>query len=238
MDITGIISGVNLAKTRVWPGTDLPFILLFAQNQAPSEHPRTQLVCPHYDADLNDRGEFRIDADASRLVNPLEADAEPWLWKGWLVGTSLDVEIVRKLVAHPDSSRVSDYWNEKTIAHGQGCIISPGNKIQYDATELRGLPFLPAAKKFSFVVNCDGLSEFDRDTLHMPRRRDIYRNPLMLLKQSPGTDRSRSVAYLAFDDIVYVESFYGFSTHGHPQGELLARYLHLLVHRGIICILD
>jgi hypothetical protein len=55
MDITGVISGVNLAKTRVWPGTDQPFILLFARNEAPGENPRTQLVCLHYDAELNGR---------------------------------------------------------------------------------------------------------------------------------------------------------------------------------------
>jgi hypothetical protein len=107
MDIAGIISGVNLAKTEVWPGTDQPYILLFAHNERPGEDPRTQLVCPHYESELNKRGEFRIDADASRIVNPLEAEVEPWLWKGWLVGSLLDVEVVRKLKAHEKALRVS-----------------------------------------------------------------------------------------------------------------------------------
>jgi hypothetical protein len=123
IDCTGIISGVYLAKTGVWPGTDQPFILLFARNERPGEDPRTQLVCPHYDSELNDRGEFRIDADASRVVNPLEAEAEPWLWKGWLVGSLLDVEVVRNLLAHQGSLRVSDYW-DSTHGHPQAELLA------------------------------------------------------------------------------------------------------------------
>lgn len=233
MDITGIISGVNLAKTGVWPGTDQPFILLFARNERPGEDPRTQLVCPHYDSDLNDRGEFRIDADASRIVNPLEAEAEPWLWKGWLVGSILDVEVVRKLTAHKKAIRVSDYWERNELAEGQGYIVSERNPTQYDAKELRGLPDLRATQIEGFVVDVSKLEYFQRAKLHMPRSRDIYRNPLVLLKQSPGTDRKKGIGYLAFDDLVYVSSYYGYSTYGHPQAGLLARYLHLLIHSSV-----
>src|SRR5262249_33199525 len=34
-------------------------------------------------------------------------------------------------------------------------------------------------------------------------------------------------------DLAYISSYYGYSTHGHPQAELLARYLHLLVHSSV-----
>jgi hypothetical protein len=233
IDVTGIISGVNLAKTRVWPGTDQPFILLFARNETPSNDPRTQLVCPHYDSEMNERGDFRIDADASRLVNPLEAEEEQWLWKGWLVGSFLDVEIIRTLLVNPQAVRVTDYWNELGLAEGQGCIVSENNPTQYDAKYLRGLPFLPASAVTGFVIDVSGLDTFRRTTLHMPRSRDVYRSPLVLLKQSPGTERRRGFAYLAFEDVVYVSSYYGYSTYGHPDAELLARYLHLLVHSNI-----
>jgi hypothetical protein len=233
IDITGIISGVNLAKTGVWPGTDQPFILLFARNERPGEDSRTQLVCPHYDSELNARGEFRIDADASRIVNPLEAEAEPWLWKGWLVGSLLDVEVVRKLLARGGAIRVSDYWKEHGLVEGQGYIASERNPTQYDAKDLRGLPDLQTTQVEGFVVAIGELGRFRRATLHKPRSRDIYRNPLVLLKQSPGMDRKKGFAYLAFDDLIYVSSYYGYSTHGHPQAELLARYLHLLIHSNV-----
>jgi methylase of polypeptide subunit release factors len=233
MDITGIISGIHLAKTGVWPGTDQPFILLFAHNERPGADPRTQLVCPHYDPELNGRGEFRIDADASRIVNPLEAETEPWLWKAWLVGSFLDVEVVRKLLAKGDALRVSEYWEQNRLAEGQGYIISEDNPTQYDAREFHDLPDLQATRVKGFVVDVSKLNQFWRATLHMPRSRDIYQNPLVLVKQSPGTDRKKGFAYLAFDDLVYVSSYYGYSSHGHPQAELLARYLHLLVHSGV-----
>ncbi len=233
MDITGIISGVSLAKTKVWPGTDLPYILLFARNEQPGETPRTQLVCPHYESELNDRGEFRIDADASRIVNPLEAESEPWLWKGWLVGSLLDVEVVRKLLARSNSLRVSDYWTEHGLAEGQGYIASETNQTQYDAKHLGGLPDLRTAGVPGFVIDARDLETFQRSTLHMPRSRDIYRSPLVLIKVSLGTDRRRGFALLAFDDLAYSSSYYGYSTHGHPEAELLARYLHLLVHSSV-----
>ncbi|MBI1913855.1 MAG: N-6 DNA methylase [Planctomycetes bacterium] len=233
IDVTGVISGVNLAKTGVWPGTDQPFILLFARNEAPGEHPRTQLLCPHYDSELNDRGEFRIDAEASRLVNPQEAKHKPWLWKGWLIGSFLDIEVVRKLIANPDGVRVSDYWREQGLAEGQGYIVSEHNKQQRDATALLGLPDLQASEKVPFVVDASKLERFQRTKLLWPRSRNIYRSPLVLLKQSPGTDRRMSFAYLAFDDLVYVSSYYGYSTAGHPDAELLARYLHLLAHSNV-----
>jgi hypothetical protein len=233
MDVTGIISGVNLAKTAVWPGTDQPFILLFARNQPPGRNPRTQLICPHYDSELNNVGEFRIDADASRIVNPAEAQKEPWLWKGWLVGSFLDIEVVRKLLSNTDGIKVSDYWKEHGLAEGQGYIISEKNKTQYSAKELKGLPDLHAGQSVDFVVDVSTLSRFARAKLHMPRSRDIYRSPLVLLKQSPGTDRTAGFGYLAFDDLVYVSSYYGYSTHGHANDELLARYLHLLIHSSL-----
>jgi hypothetical protein len=190
-------------------------------------------VCPHYDSELNDRGEFRIDADASRIVNPLEAEAVRWLWKAWLVGTLLDVEVVRKVLAKADALGVSDYWEQNKLTEGQGYIASEKNLTQYDAKELHGLPDLQATQVEGFVVDVSKLERFRRAKLHKPRSRDIYRNPLVLLKQSPGTDRKRGFAYLAFDDLVYVSSYYGYSTHGHPQAELLARYLHLLVHSSV-----
>lgn len=233
MDVTGVISGVNLAKTGVWPGTDQPFILFFARNQRPGRNPRTQLICPHYDSELNDLGEFRIDADASRVVSPAEARKEPWLWKGWLVGSFLDVEVIRKLLANPDGTRVSAYWKEHELAEGQGYIISEENKTQYSAQDLRGLPDLPAGEDTGFVVDVSRLKKFDRAKLHMPRSRDIYRKPLVLLKQSPGTDRTKGFGHLAFDDLVYVSSYYGYSAHGHAEGELLARYLHLIIHSNL-----
>ncbi len=225
MDITGIISGVSLAKTGVWPGTDQPFILLFARNERAGEDTRTQLVCPHYDSDLNDRGEFRIDADASRVVNPLEAERETWLWKGWLVGSLLDMDVVRKLLLKDGALRVSEYWERNMLAEGQGYIISEDNPTQYDAKELHGLPNLQTTRLEGFVVDVSKLNRFQRATLHMPRSREIYRNPLVLLKQSPGMDRTIGFGYVAFDDLVYISSYYGYSTHGHPQAELLARYL-------------
>ena len=135
--------------------------------------------------------------------------------------------------SNPNGVRVSDYWREHGLAEGQGYIVSENNTQQKDATPLLGLPDLQASEEVRFVVDTDKLDRFQHATLLWPRSRDIYRSPLVLLKQSPGTDRRRGFAYLAFDDLVYVSSYYGYSTAGHADAELLARYLHLLVHSSV-----
>ncbi|MFL6547026.1 MAG: type I restriction endonuclease subunit M, partial [Candidatus Udaeobacter sp.] len=232
LDITGIISGVNLAKTNVWPGTDQPFILLFANNQPPDVHPLTRLLCPHYDVDLNGRGEFRLDADTSRIVNPQQSQEKTWLWKAWCLGTSLDVEIIERIMAHTDAVKVSQYWHDNQLAQGQGYMISE-SRTQRDASHLKGRPNLPARAQRGFTLNTRKLAKFDRDTVYFLGRPGIYTGPLVLVRQSPGTDRRRGFAILASKDVAYVSSYYGYSTAGHKYANRLARYLHLLIHSNL-----
>src|SRR5581483_6773098 len=111
---------------------------------------------------------------------------------------------------------------------------SENNPTQYDAKHLRGLPDFQTTGETGFVIDVRNLEPFRQSTLHMPRNRDIYRSPLVLLKQSSGMDRKKGFGYLAFDDLVYVGSYYGYSTHGYPQANLLSRYLHLLVHSSVL----
>ena len=142
--------------------------------------------------------------------------------------------MVRKLRDNPDAIRVTDYWQELGLAEGQGYILSEKNRHQYDATALRDLPNLVATRQSTLVVDVSKLEPFRRTTLHMPRNRAIYRSPLVLVKQSPGMDRRKGFGYLAFEDLAYVSSYYGYSTAGHSSAELLARYLHLLVHSNLL----
>lgn len=227
--VTGVISGVGLAKTNVWPGTDQPFILMFARNERPPAHPLTHLVCPHYDEDLNERGEFRLDAEMSRRVSPEDAEGEPWLWKAWCVGTSLDIEVVRRMVGHPEAVPVADYWEAGGLAQGQGYKVW-ANGPQQPADHLRGLPDLGSRSPRRFLVEPGRLGRFSAATLHAPRTRAIYRGPLVLLRTSPGTDRTNGLAALALEDVAFSESYYGYSAAGHSTPELLVRYLHLLLH--------
>jgi hypothetical protein len=52
----------------------------------------------------------------------------------------------------------------------------------------------------------------------------------VLVKESPGGDRTNGWALISFSDVAYSESFNGYSAKGDDHAELLARYLHLFVH--------
>jgi hypothetical protein len=229
IEVTGIINGSNLSDTVVWPKMGQPFMLLFARNRRPKDGQVVQFITPYCDTVLNRKGEVRIDSKSARPVEVEPTFEEPWLWKALTVGTSLDVEAIRRIKAAP-SRPLQAYW-EKDL----GLVSSNGYKIeekqtQRDASFLRGLPNLSSRKSLRFVVKPADLPPFSRDSACRPRSREIYRSPLALVMESPGLSREAGWALLSFSDVAYNESFHGYSAAGHKEAELLARYVHLFVH--------
>ena len=91
-----------------------------------------------------------------------------------------------------------------------------------------------------FEIKVQGLRDFAyTEGLHRPRDPEIYRSPLALFRESPKPNRAQRGGLLARKDVVFSESFVGYSAHGHPQGEALVRYLQLLSYSDIFlfCVL-
>jgi hypothetical protein len=230
LEVTGIINGSNLSDTKVWPEMQQPFILMFARNVTPKPGHITRFITPYYDEALNRRGEVRIDSKSAQPVEPSAETADaPWLWKALAIGTSLDVDVVRKLRG-AGGRPLNDYWErDLDLATGNGYKIE-ADQPQHDASHLKDLPDLNSTDLFDFAVRPERLQTFQRPTACRPRERKLYRSPLVLVKESPGLERERGRALLSSVDVAFNESFHGFSSAGHPQGDLLVRYLHLLVH--------
>ena len=247
IEVTGIINGSNLADTRVWPAAPgkeskasrkrpkkmgQPFMLLFARNRRPKPGHTVQFISPQCDVALNSKGELWID---SKSAQPVEVDAsfqESWLWKALSVGTSLDIALIRKMNA-AQARALQTYWEEDLhLLSDNGYQIRP-DQPQDDASHLHKLPNLDSTKLFSFAVDTSKLSLFTRPTARWPRTRDLYRAPLALVKVSPGKHRQDGRALLSLGDVAFNESYYGYSAAGHPEGELLARYVHLFVHSSM-----
>lgn len=226
IEVTGIINGSNLADTRVWPNMNQPFMLLFAINRRPKAGHVLRFITSHYDLALNRRGEIRVDSKSSQSIEIGSTFDEAWLWKALTVGTALDVEVIRKLKSFiPDAWSV-DWKNGYQVAETQ-------DKNPQDATSLHGLPNLDSTSLFKFVVHTDKLDRFSRPTLHRTRKREIYRAPLVLVNVTPGEHRENGRALLAFSDVVYNESFNGFSAADRDDANLAVRYLHLFVHSNL-----
>lgn len=67
----------------------------------------------------------------------------------------------------------------------------------------------------------------------LPREEWIYNGPLVLLKKSPGCDRKKGHALLATDNVVFNESYYGYSTRKSKNPGILTAYFHLLAQSNL-----
>jgi hypothetical protein len=236
LEVTGIINCSNLRKTNVWPDMDQPFMLLFARNRKPKPNHRIHFISPHTDQPLNRAGEMRIDDKSAAPIEVELAIKEPWMWKALAVGTSLDIEVVRKVQAS-GGRPLEDYWvKDLKLACSNGYQIKP-KQTQRNARPLKELPDLNSTDLFRFLVDTTQLDKFSRNTACWPRLRNrdpdklrVYRGPLALIKESPGPRREDGWALLSIEDTAYNQSFYGYSGAGRADGELLARYLQLFVH--------
>ena len=228
IEVNGIINGSNLSNTNVWPDMNQPFILLFARNRRPKPGHAIRFITPHYDSDLNRRGEVSIDSKSAQPVELAATQEFPWIWKALAVGTSLDFDVVRKLIAAGGRS-LKAYWQDLELISGNGYQIKP-KQPQQDASKLFDLLDLDDTAFSPFVVVSKPLHNFAHPTAFRPRQRALYDKPLVLVKESPGDDRTKGWALLSDVDVAFNESFHGYSAARHPDGDFLARYLHIFVH--------
>ncbi len=241
VEVTGVLNCANLRKTKVWPDVDQPFLLLFARNRKPTEEHSLRFITPYPDVNLNGIGVARIDAKSNQPVAIQAGLEQPWLWKTLSIGTSLDARIVERILkAH--GIPLNEYWVNDYVAC-QGYQIGSEH---HSAAAMKVLPDLHSPRVSAlmspfprFTVDTARLKKFSLDTLHRTRLRRrgdplrIYRAPLMLVRVSPPTNREEGRALFSIEDVTYNESFYGYSAPKTPEGELAARYLHLLVHSSL-----
>ncbi len=211
-------------------------MLFFARNRRPKAGHRLHFISPHTDYHLNSYGEMRIDSKSAQLVEVDETIEEPWLWKALAVGTVLDADVVRK-IKKIKGVPLQDYWEGLlNLSCRNGYQLKP-NQTQRNAKPMQILKDLNTTNNFKFAVDTDQLAFFKRDKVCWPRISEdaadpllVYRGPLVLIRESPGPDRTEGWALFCANDLAYNQSFYGYSGAGHPEGELLVKYLQLFVH--------
>jgi hypothetical protein len=231
VEVTGIVNGSNLSDTRVWPDMAQPFVLLFALNRVPKSGHCIHFITPQYDETLNRKGHLRIDSKSAQALEVESTFETPWMWKALSVGTSLDVDVTRRLLSsgHPS---IKEYWEDTldlSCARGYDVEGTP----QKNATHLVGKPNLTEIKEGIFEVDAAILDPFERETLYRPKDPKIYKAPLFLLKQAPGLERENARGLITGDEIVYSRTFHGYSANSAINGLELVTYLHLFAHSEI-----
>ncbi|WP_058556208.1 N-6 DNA methylase [Thiohalocapsa sp. ML1] len=226
--ITGILNGASLRQTKVWPNTDQPFCLLFADNRVPADDDRFVLVSPEWDRKLNDKGRMRIDASDAVPVSLDLVTRQRSAIKTLYRGTALDVAIMERIQAKTTLT-IADYWEQT-----RGLLSSQGFRVgdrSGDDSFLRRLPTLKARySAHPFRVLDQVLEPYEPRGLHRPRDPRIYIAPLLLIRKRSQSDRTRGRALVSDSDVAYCESYYGYSAAGYPEGSFLVRYLLVLVH--------
>lgn len=228
VEVTGIINGTNLSDTPIWPKMAEPFLLLFIRNRQPISGHKLRLITPMYDVFLNRKGEMRIDAKSIYPIWVEATFAQPWLWKTLALGTTLDADIINSLMTQGYSS-LKEYWKRLRLHSRQGYFTAEKG-IPMSARHLQGLPNLTSVEKREFLLNVEGLPPFQREELYRAGKLENYKQPLVLMKQAPGPNRSDAWAILSLKDVVFSRNFHGFSAASHADGEMLCRYVHLFSH--------
>lgn len=244
LDVTGVINGTELRNTRVWPEISAPFALLFARNQSPAPGAGFRFVTPRLEDELNSSGAWRIDVSNSETVTNEEVRGRPELLKLLFRGSRLDLEIYDR-IAEARLPTLDQYWRG-SFGESRGRPKDTGNGYQrlrassevqqggdgqpgVSADYLSGLPLLDSDSFDSIVININQLPKFTEARIHRRRQIQIFRGPLLIVKESPPVSHGRIRVSVAGGDVIYNQSYHGYSAARHRQGDLLTRYLALVI---------
>ncbi|MFZ4580524.1 MAG: N-6 DNA methylase [Myxococcota bacterium] len=224
--VTGVLNGAALRLSEVWPRVSAPFAVVFGMNCRPSLDEAFYFVSPVWEPGLNDRGCFRIDAEAATPVTFRAVRERPWLLKTLFRGTRADVGVLAKVLQRGPS--LEQYWQcDLGLTFGQGFQVATRSGRR-SAAFLLNLPMLSVPPRRA-VVALAHLPPFRHETVCWPRRPEIYKGPLALLHKTIAAASGRPRVFIADDDVAYNELFHGFSAHGHPNGRELVRYLRFVL---------
>lgn len=241
LDVTGIVNGADLRNSRVWPGVSAAFCLLFARNAVPGPGASFRYVSPRREDRLNAAGSFRLDASSAPQLTPAMVIEQPVVLKVLYRGSQLDLELLNRM--RSDGVSVDSYWrrfgerNGKAAWSGNGYQrIRESSRIHKDdglpgepAGDLIGKPCLVASGSLPILLHQSELPEFNQERVHHGRSRKLYRGPLLVVHQSPPAGKGRLNVAVCDSDLVYTESFYGYSAAEHPRGEDLVRFMALVI---------
>jgi len=244
LNVTGIVNGSEVRHTKVWPKISAPFCLLFARNELPPPGAGFRFVSPRLEDPLNAAGGWRVDVSNAEMITSDQVIHRPEILKIAFRGSPLDLETYDRLISRKLQT-LDEFWrtefgefrrhprfagNGYQKLRGSSRIRKRGDgQPGVSASYLGGLPELTPDAMQSLLVDVSELPKFSLPRIHDPRPRELFRGPLLLVHQSPPVWAERIQVAVADDDLVFNETYYGYSATMHPDGKLLVRYLAMLI---------
>lgn len=97
------------------------------------------------------------------------------------------------------------------------------------AVYLHGIPELTHDAAKDLLIDTGRLSAFSEARLHDPRPRSLFTAPLLVIHKSPPASGERIRVSVAEKDVVFSETYYGYSAREHERGSELVRFLALIL---------
>lgn len=250
LDVTSVVNGAELRQTKVWPQISAPFCILFATNRKPGVEAGFHFISPRIEELLNSAGGMRIDAMNAEIVPSRQLVDTPEILKTLFRGSKADLGILERIRAqgHPT---LAGFWRQRIGVGNRGRLRGSGNGYQTlkpssrvrnrgdglpgaEATYLHGLREITASSFTNVVVDTKSLDTFSLDRIHDPRSRELFVGPLIVVHQSPLALTGRIRVAISEEDVVFNETFYGYSTRTHGDSGLLARYIALVLGSKLV----
>ncbi len=219
--VTGVMNFAALRQDeRIWPKNDAQFALMVAVNESPGALDSFYFISPRHEPRLSQQGVFRIDPSAAIPLPWHDACSDPHAFKALYKGGRLGLDLLHRLrgeAALPLGQQVAKHAG----SFNSGYQIGKEDKRQNDASHLLGL--LDVQHDMAFVAAPGSRPPGEPDQyfqlpkLQWPRAPEIYRGPLLLLRESPKPERALRGALFSATDVAYRESFIGLSAFGKPE---------------------
>ena len=194
---------VNLSNHTDWlfPKSRMPAVVLFARHRNLRRDTITAVQVPWSPVGAKSHT-FEI-ARSDIITLPLDDwKRKPEILKTAFVGFRRDLSLLDRLTeSHPTLEQQLSKFDT-----GLHTGLTFGDRSR-DSRFLQGLPLLTFTDLGPFSAPED-LSSFDSPTAQWPRNRDIYRAPLLIIKEFM-IGVPRPVVAVADRDIVFTDSFFG-----------------------------
>ncbi len=219
--VTGVMNFAALRQDgKIWPKNDAQFALMVVANELPSPLDSFYFISPRHEPRLSQEGVFRIDPGSAIPLPLHEACSDPQAFKALYKGGRMGLDLLHRMrgnASRPLGQQVKDHGGSFNSGYQSGKM----EKRQSDASHLFGL--LDVQHDMTFIAAPGSRPPGEQDQyfnlpkLQWPRAAEIYRGPLLLLRESPKPERELRGALFSAYDVAYRESFIGLSALGKPE---------------------
>ena len=213
---------VNLSNQSDWlfPNANMPAVALFARHRPSPSGTITTVQVPWSPSGARSHT-FEI-APSDIVTLPLaDWKRQPEFLKAALLGCRRDLALLDRLTSK--FTTLEEGLGQIDVQFRTGLILGDRSR---DASFLHGIPLLAAKDLRSFSVPTDS-NPFDAAGAERPRSLDIYRAPLLLVKEFLRGETGRLVVAVANQDTVFTDAYYGttFPTKHRGAADILAAVL-------------